>query len=53
MDAGLFSVAWAIIAAAAGLGSVGAAITLALRPARFLDALEFDGGYNALAAVTE
>jgi len=52
MDAGLVSLALAVIAATAGLGLVGAAITL-LRRSRFIDALEFDGGYNALAPITD
>lgn len=46
------SVAWAIIAATAGVGLAGVAITL-VRRVRFIDALEFDGGYNALAPVTD
>ncbi len=48
MDAGTLSVIAAMIAAIAGIGLAIAATTLAQR-ANFLDALEFDGGYNALA----
>ncbi|MBL8536176.1 MAG: hypothetical protein JNM59_02095 [Hyphomonadaceae bacterium] len=51
-DAGFIGVAWAMIAAVAGGGLAVAAMTLA-RNVRFLDRLEFDGGYNALAHVTD
>lgn len=47
----LISVGVAMIAVAAGAGLIVAATTLARR-ARFIDSLEFDGGYNALAHVT-
>jgi hypothetical protein len=52
MDASLISVVGAMIAAIAGVGLAIAAITL-VRRANFLDALEFDGGYNALATVVD
>lgn len=48
MDAEIWSVVWAVIAAVAGGGLAVAATTL-LRHANALDALEFDGGYNALS----
>lgn len=48
MDAEIWGVAWAVVAAAAGLGLAGAAITL-WRRADDICGLEFDGGYNALA----
>ena len=52
MDAGLLSVIGAMIAAIAGAGLAIAATTL-VRRAGFLDSLEFDGGYNAMAAVVD
>ena len=51
-DAGIWGVAWAMFAAVAGTGLAVAAIAFARR-ASFMDQLEFDGGYNALAPVTE
>lgn len=47
-DAEFWGVAWAMIAAIAGMGLASAAITLVRRAVR-VDVLEFDGGYNALA----
>jgi hypothetical protein len=47
-DAGIWGVAWAMFAAAAGLGLATAARAL-IRRNRVIDGLEFDGGYNALA----
>ena len=52
MDAGVWSVVWAMFAVAAGLGLAAAAAALARR-ARFIDRLEFDGGYNALAPIVD
>jgi hypothetical protein len=52
MDASVISVVGAMIAAIAGVGLAIAATTL-VRRASFLDALEFDGGYNALATVVD
>jgi hypothetical protein len=43
-----WGVAWAMIAAIAGMGLAIVAITLVRRMVR-VDLLEFDGGYNALA----
>lgn len=48
MDAGVWSVVLAVIAATAGVGLAVAATALA-RHAHIIDSLEFDGGYNALA----
>jgi len=47
-DASFWGVAWAMFAAAAGMGLAAAAIAL-VRRAVSVDVLEFDGGYNALA----
>ena len=47
-DASLWGVAWAIFAAAAGMGLTVAAIALVRRTVR-VDFLEYEGGYNALA----
>lgn len=46
-DAGFWGVAWAMFAAAAGVGLAAAAIALFRRAGADLD--EFDVGYNALA----
>lgn len=43
----MWGVVWAMIAAIAGVGLAVAATAL-LRGAVAIDALEFDGGYNAL-----
>lgn len=51
-DASLWGVAWAIFAAAAGMGLTVAAISL-VRRAIIVDRFEFDGGYNALAPLLE
>lgn len=51
-DVGVWGLASAMFAAIAGLGAAIVATTL-LRRARFIDDLEFDGGYNALAAVVD
>jgi hypothetical protein len=48
----IIGVVWAVIAVVAGGGLAAAATTLARR-ARFLDQLEFDGGYNALAHIVD
>ena len=48
MDAGFWGVVWAVIAAIAGVGLAVAATAL-VRGAGAIDAIEFDGGYNALA----
>lgn len=48
MDAEFWGLAWAVVAAAAGLGLAGAAIALWRRTDEICG-LEFDGGYNALA----
>lgn len=47
----VIGVAWAALAAIVGKG-LAIAAGLLVRRARFLDGLEFDGGYNALAHVT-
>lgn len=52
MDAAVWGVVWAMIAAIAGVGLAVAATTL-LRGANAIDSLEFDGGYNALAATLD
>lgn len=46
--ADFWGVAWAMFAAVAGTGLAVAAIAFARRTG-FMDQLEFDGGYNALA----
>ena len=51
-DAEFWGVAWAMIAAVAGAGLLIAAITLVRRAVR-VEMLEFDGGYNALAATVD
>jgi hypothetical protein len=52
MDAGIWGVVWAVIAAIAGIGLAVAATTL-VRRAGAIDNLEFDGGYNALAPLLD
>lgn len=52
ISAGLVILAWATIAVTAGGGLAVAATALARR-LRFLDQLEFDGGYNAMAHVAD
>jgi hypothetical protein len=52
MGADIWSVTWTVFAAVAGLGLTAAAITL-WRRADQISGLEFDGGYNALAAATD
>jgi len=47
-DASFWGVAWAIVAAASGVGLMVAAIVLVRRTVR-VDFLEYEGGYNALA----
>lgn len=49
---GLAILAWATIAVIAGGGLAVAAKALGRR-SRFLDCLEFDGGYNALAHIAD
>lgn len=51
-DAGFWGVAWAMIAAAAGMGLAAAAIAL-FRAAAAGDSDELDAGYNALAPFTD
>lgn len=51
-DVGVWGLAWAMFAAAAGFGLAVAATTL-VRRARFIDEVEFDGGYNALAGIVD
>ena len=51
-DAGIWGVAWAMFAAAAGLGLTVAAIAF-LRRARGADEGELDAAYNALAPTLE
>lgn len=51
-DAAFLSVAWAMFAAVAGTGLTIVAIAF-FRRTGFIDALEFDGGYNALATVVD
>jgi hypothetical protein len=51
-DADFWGVAGAMVAAAAGVGLLGAAIALVRRAVR-VDLLEFDGGYNALAPTVD
>ncbi len=51
-DAEFWGVAWAMIAAIAGMGLAGAAITLVRRAMR-VEKQEFDGGYNALASTVD
>ncbi len=48
----VWSVVWAAFAVIAGAGLAVAASAL-FRHVKFIDALEFDGGYNALAAMTD
>jgi len=50
-----WGVAWAMIAAIAGMGLLIVAITLLRRAVRVvrIDMLEFDGGYNALAPTVD
>ena len=48
MDADFFGVAWALVAATAGIGLAVAAMKLWRRTDEICG-LEFDGGYNALA----
>jgi hypothetical protein len=50
--ADFWGVAWAMFAAAAGMGLAAAAITLVRRSVR-IDMFEFDGGYNALAPTVD
>ena len=52
MDAELWSVPWAVFAVIAGVGLAVAASALARRTG-FIDSLEFDGGYNALAPTVD
>ena len=52
MDAGIWGVVWAMIAAIAGVGLAVAATTL-VRRAGAIDRLEFDGDYNALATTVD
>ncbi|MBY0565318.1 MAG: hypothetical protein K2P58_14200 [Hyphomonadaceae bacterium] len=52
IGAGLVILACAAIAVIAG-GGLAVAATALGRRANFLDGLEFDGGYNALAHVTD
>jgi hypothetical protein len=51
-SASLWGFAWAMLAAAAGLLLAVVAATL-VRRAGFIDSLEFDGGYNALAPLVD
>jgi hypothetical protein len=51
-DANFWGVAWAMFAAAAGMGLAAAAIALVRRTVR-VDMFEFDGGYNALAPTVD
>jgi hypothetical protein len=48
-DAGFWGVAWAMIAAAAGMGLAAAAIALLRAGSTADQEEEFEGGYNALA----
>jgi hypothetical protein len=50
-DAGIWGVAWALFAAAAGMGLAVAAIVLLRRTAA--DDYDFAAGYNALAPFTD
>ena len=52
IGAGLVILAWATIAVIAGAGLAVAATALARR-LRFMDQIEFDGGYNAMAHVAD
>ena len=52
MDVGVWSVVWALFAVIAGSGLAVAASALG-RHAGFIDSLEFDGGYNALAPLVD
>lgn len=52
MDAEVWGVVWAVFAVIAGSGLAIAASALA-RHTRFIDALEFDGGYNALGPIVD
>ena len=49
---GVWGLAWVMFAAAAGSGLAAAAATF-IRRARMIDAIEFDGGYNALVGVVD
>jgi hypothetical protein len=52
MDADVWGVAWAVFAVIAGAGLAVAANALGGH-VKFMDSLEFDGGYNALAPITD